>query len=136
MNNLRKKAENRSMRFIFSDGTIFSADGDYSEQVEAWVKAIKKLLNQFGVKKIMDADFLSRRSGSKERIISRNPAFRDRSGQRSGRRISVGSTAYKENDITYFVTHDHTAARKKFILDQISAIDSEISRVGLKVEVF
>ena len=119
------KSKRKGLSVTFPDGTVFSSDRDSRNQTEVWVKAILKLLEQFGVKRIMEADLKMRRSGSKERIVSTNPTFRDRNIAK------VGSTEYKENGTTYFITHDHKAERKKGLLDSISGALG----AGLEVEV-
>ena len=73
----------------------------------------------------MEADLKARHSGSKERIMSTNPAFRD------SKKRTLLSTKYQENDTMYFITHDHGAENKKKILDSIS----DVLGAGLKVRV-
>lgn len=119
------KSKRKGLIVTFPDETVFSSDQDSRNQTEVWVKAIVKLLEQFGVKRIMEADLKMRRSGSKERIISTHPTFRD-----AGRR-RITSTEYKEKGITYFITHDHRVEVKKRLLDSISGALG----AGLKVEV-
>ena len=123
--NKEGRSEAKGLIVTFPDGTVFSSKRDSRNQTEVWVKTIKKLLEQFGVNQVVEADRETRRSGSKERIISTNPAFRDRNVAK------VPSTEYKENDTMYFITHDHRAERKKTILDSIS----NVLGAGLKVEV-
>ena len=119
------KSKPKGLIVTFPDKTVFSSERESKDQTEVWVKAIVKLLEQFGVKRIMEADLKMRRSGSKERIISTHPTFRD-----AGRR-RITSTEYKEKVITYFITHDHRVEVKKRLLDSISgALGAE-----LKVEV-
>ena len=119
------KSNRKGLIVTFPDRTVFSSDRDSKNQTEVWVEAILKLLEQFGVKRIMEVDLKMRRPGSKERIISTNLTFRDRNVTKAG------STEYKENGTTYFITHDHRAERKKGILDSISGALG----AGLKVEV-
>ena len=121
------KSNRKGLIVTFPDRTVFSSDRDSKNQTEVWVEAILKLLEQFGVKRIMEVDLKMRRPGSKERIISTDATFRDR---HAGRR-TVTSTEYKEKGITYFITHDHRAGVKKRLLDSISGALS----AGLKVEV-
>ena len=119
------KSKRKGLIVTFPDGTVFSSERESKDQAEVWVKAIVKLLEQFGVDRFMEADLKTRRSGSKERIISTNPTFRD-----TGRR-RITSTEYKERGITYFIAHDYRAERKKELLDSIS----DALSVRLKVEV-
>ena len=123
--NKEGRSEAKGLIVTFPDGTVLSSERDSRNQTEVWVKTIKKLLEQFGVNQVMEADLKTRRSGSKERIISTNPAFRDRNVAK------VLSTEYKENDTMYFITHDHRAERKKTILNSIS----DVLGAGLKVKV-
>lgn len=119
------KSKRKGLIVTFPDETVFSSDQDSRNQTEVWVKAIVKLLEQFGVKRIMEADLKMRHSGSKERIISTDATFRD-----AGRR-RITSTEYKEKGIIYFITHDHRVEVKKRLLDSISGALG----AGLKVEV-
>ena len=119
------KSKRKGLIVTFPDGTVFSSEREDKNQTEVWVKAIVKLLEQFGVDRFIEADLKTRRSGSKERIISTNPTFRD-----AGRR-RVTSTEYKKNGITYFITQDYRAERKKELLDSIS----DALGAGLKVGV-
>ena len=119
------KSKRKGLIVTFPDGTVFSSEREDKNQTEVWVKAIVKLLEQFGVDRFIEADLKTRRSGSKERIISTNPTFRD-----AGRR-RVTSTEYKKNGITYFITQDYRAERKKGLLDSIS----DALGAGLKVGV-
>ena len=119
------KSKRKGLIVTFPDGTVFSSERESKDQTEVWVKAIVKLLEQFGVDQFMEADLKTRRSGSKERIISTNPTFRD-----AGRR-RITSTEYKENGTTYFITQDYRAERKKGLLDSIS----DALGAGLKVGV-
>ena len=119
------KSKRKGLVVTFPDGTVFSSDRDSKNQTEVWVKAILKLLEQFGVDRFMAADFETRHSGSKERIISTDATFRD-----TGRR-KITSTEYKEKGIMYFITQDYRAERKKGLLDSIS----DALGAGLKVEV-
>ena len=119
------KSSRKGLSVTFPDGTVFSSDRDSRNQTEVWVEAILKLLGQFGVDRFMEADFETRHSGSKERIISTDATFRD-----TGRR-KITSTEYKEKGITYFITQDYRAERKKGLLDSVSGALG----AGLKVEV-
>lgn len=119
------KSKRKGLIVTFPDGTVFSTDRESRNQTEVWVKAILKLLEQFGVDRFMEADFETRRSGSKERIISTDATFRN-----AGRR-RITSTEYKEKGTTYFITHDHRVELKNRLLDSISGALG----AGLKVEV-
>ena len=119
------KSNRKGLIVTFPDRTVFSSDRDSKNQTEVWVKAIRKLLEQFGVKRIMEVDLKIRHPGSKERIISTDATFRDR------KVTKVGSTKHEENGTTYFITHDHRVERKKGILDSTSGALG----VRLKVEV-
>lgn len=119
------KSKRKGLIVTFPDRTVFSSERESKDQTEVWVKAIVKLLERFGVDRFMEADLKTRRPGSKERIISTDPTFRD-----AGRR-RVTSTEYKEKGITYFITHDHRAEVKKRLLDSISSVLG----AGLNVEV-
>ena len=121
------KSKRKGLIVTFPDGTVFSSDRNSRNQTEVWVKAILKLLEQFGVDWFMEADFETRHSGSKERIISADATFRNRD---AGRR-RVPSTEYKEKGIMYFITHDYGVERKKGLLDSISGALG----AGLRVEV-
>lgn len=119
------KSKPKGLVVTFPDGTVFSSEWDSKDQTEVWVEAIRKLLEQFGVKRIMEVDLKMRRPGSKERIISTDATFRN------ANRRKVPSTGYQEKGITYFITHDHKAEVKKRLLDSISGVLG----AGLKVEV-
>ncbi len=99
----------------FPDGSVFSTRQDSKTQAEVFVKSIKKLIVQFGVNRILEADMLTRERYSKERIISTDPTFRDRSQKKK-------STAHTENGITYYITHDYNIKDKKRFLDDISGV--------------
>lgn len=120
------KSKRKGLIVTFPDGTVFSSERECKNQTEVWVKAIVKLLEQFGMDRFIEADLKTRRSGSKERFISTNPTFRD-----AGRR-RIPSTEYKTNGTTYFITQDYRAERKKELLDSIS----DALGAGLKVGVF
>ena len=117
------KSKSKGLIVTFPDGTVFSSERESKDQTEVWVKAIVKLLEQFGVDRFIEADLKTRRSGSKERIISTNRTFRDAGKRR------IPSTEYKKNGITYFITQDYSAKRKKELLDSIS----DALGAGLKV---
>ena len=119
------KSKRKGLIVTFPDGTVFSLERECKNQTEVWVKAIVKLLEQFGVDQFIEADLKTRRSGIKERIISTNPTFRDTGKRR------IPSTEYKKNGTTYFITHDYRAKRKKELLDSIS----DAFGAGLKVGV-
>lgn len=119
----KSKSKSKGLIVTFPDGTVFSSDRESKDQTEVWVKAVVKLLEQFGVDRFIEADLKTRRSGSKERIISTDPTFRD-----TGRR-RISSTEYKKNGTTYFITQDYSAKRKKELLDSIS----DALGAGLKV---
>lgn len=121
----KSKSWRKGLIVIFPDGTVFSSEKDSSNQTVVWVKTIQKLLSQFGVNGFMAADRKARRHSAKDRIISTDSTFRD-----AGTRTIV-STEHNENCITYFITHDYRAERKKELLDSIS----NILGAGLKVEV-
>ena len=78
------KSKGKGLIVTFPDGTVFSSERESKDQTEVWVKAVVKLLEQFGVDRFIEADLKTRRSGSKERIISTNPTFRD-----TGRRQDI-----------------------------------------------
>ena len=44
------KSKRKGLIVTFPDGTVFSSDRDSRNQTEVWVKAILKLLEQFGVR--------------------------------------------------------------------------------------
>ena len=119
------KSKRKGLIVTFPDGTVFSSDRECKNQTEVWVKAIVKLLEQFGVDRFIEADLKTSRSGSKEKIISTNPTFRDAGKRR------ILSTEYKKNGTTYFITRDYKAERKKELLDSIS----DALGAGLKVGV-
>ena len=119
------KSKSKGLIVTFPDGTVFSSEQESKDQTEVWVKALVKLLEQFGVDRFIEADLKTRRSGSKERIISTNPTFRDAGKRR------ISSTEYKKNGTTYFITQDYSAKRKKELLDGIS----DALGAGLKVGV-
>lgn len=119
------KSRRKGLVVIFPDGTVFSSERNSRNQTEVWVKTIRKLLAQFGVDRFMEADLKTRRGHSKDRIVSTDSTFRD-----AGRR-EIPSTEYRENDTTYFITHDYRSERKKQLLDSIS----NTLGAGLKVEV-
>ena len=121
----RSKSERKGLIVTFPDGTVFSSNRDSKNQTEVWVKTIVKLLAQFGVNRVMEADLKTRLPHSRDRIISTNPTFRDANVRKKP------STEYKENDTTYFITHDYRAERKKELLESIS----DALGTGLKVEV-
>ena len=119
------KSKRKGLIVTFPDGTVFSSERESKDQTEVWVKAVVKLLEQFGVDRFIEADLKTRRSGGKERIISTNPTFRD-----AGRR-RISSTEYKKNGTTYFITQDYSAKRKKELLDSISDALGARLKVGV-----
>ena len=128
--NKHQKGRSKIMTVTFPNGTIFSSDPnnkdrDSKNQAEVWVKTIKKLIAKFGINQILEADRLTRRDHSQNRIISTDPTFRDTSVRK------IRSTEHRENGRTYYITHDYRAERKKELLDSIS---DELN-VGLIVDV-
>ena len=121
----KSKSRRKGLIVIFPDGTVFSSERDSKNQTEVWVKTIKKLLAQFGGDRLMEADLKTRLPHSKDRILSTDSTFRD-----AGKR-EIPSTAYRENDTTYFITHDYRAERKKELLENIS----NALGAGLKVDI-
>ena len=119
------KPKSKGLIVTFPDGTVFSSERENKDQTEVWVKAVVKLLEQFGVDRFIEADLKTRRSGSKERIMSTDPTFRDAGKRR------ISSTEYKKNGTTHFITQDYSAKRKKELLDSIS----DALGAGLKVAV-
>ena len=112
----RGMSESRELIVTFPNGRSFSSDRDCEDATEVWVKTIEKLLAEFGVNRILEADRLARRSHSKERIISTDPTFRDTETREKR------STEYRENGIMYFIIHDYNAPNKKQILESISDV--------------
>ena len=118
------------MTVTFPDGTIFSSDPDSKDQnsknqSEVLVKTTRKLIAEFGINRILEADRRTRLGHSQDRIISTNPTFRDTSVRK------IGSTEHMENGRTYYITHDYKIERKKELLESIS---NELN-AGLIVEV-
>lgn len=121
----KEGSEYRELIVTFPNGCSFSSDRDCEDATEVWVKTIEKLLDEFGVDRILEADRLARRSHSKERFISTDPTFRDTKTREKR------STEYRENGITYFIIHDYNAPQKKQILESIS----DVLSAGLIVKV-
>lgn len=120
------KSGSRGLIVTFPNGCSFSSYQDCKDATEVWIKTIEKLLAEFGVNRILEADRFARRANSKERIVSTDPSFRN-TNTREKR-----STEYTENGITYFITHDYNALQKKQILESIS----DRLNAGLIVKVF
>ena len=121
----RSRSAPKELIVTFPDGTVFSSLRNSKDQTEVWVKTIQKLLAQFGINRFLQADRDTRLPHSKERIISTDPIFRDANVRKKP------STAYKENNTTYFIIHDYKAERKKELLESVSdALGTE-----LKVEI-
>ena len=110
----RKKEKGKDMTVTFPDETVFSISQDGMNQSKVFVKTIEKLLTQFGVRLVMEADYNTRQPHSTDRIMSTDSTFRDTTTRK------ITSTTYKENNTTYFITHDYGINRKKELLRIIS----------------
>ncbi len=114
---------NNVITVTFPDGTLFSSDQNQMDQAKVIFKTVKKLIQKFGIDKVLKAEQQMKRRSSEDRLISTDPGVRDTDKRTISRKV------IKVNDIEYAILGDYNVAEKASLLKRIS---SELN-AGLKV---